>query len=70
MLSDNLLGRVTLDALGPHVPSGYYAMRVDLEDRVVDNRFDKASIPALALHENLLRFLPFCNVASDLCEPD
>src|SRR5690242_19744657 len=41
MLADDFLGRVTLDPLCTGIPARYEPLRVEHEDRIVDDRLDK-----------------------------
>ena len=49
VLSDDFFRRITLDVLGPGIPGGDVARRIELEDRIIDDRFDQLPITAFTL---------------------
>src|SRR5215831_9096731 len=59
VLSDNLLRRVSLDALGTGIPGCDISGGVELEDRIVDHRLDESPVAPFAVKQVFVRLLPF-----------
>jgi hypothetical protein len=73
MLSDDLVGTITLDAFRAGVPVGDLAFGIEHEDSVVGDALDEQPEPALGIEEGLLRLLRLAlvgHVAGDLGEAD
>jgi hypothetical protein len=66
MPADDLAGGVALDRLGPRVPVGDDAVRVEHVDRVVVDALDQQPEALLALVQRLVGLAPFRDVAGDL----
>ena len=68
VLADDLVGLVPLDALGPGVPRGDVALRVEQEDGVVLGPFHQEPEPLLAPAQGFLGLLACGQVTGDFRE--
>jgi hypothetical protein len=44
MLPDDLLGRVSLEALRPRIPGQHVSLRIERENRIIDHAFDQQPV--------------------------
>ena len=65
MLSDDFVRRVALDALSSRIPCRDVSLRIELKDRVIDNRLDQLAVASFASQQIFVCLLPFGDVASD-----
>ncbi len=70
VLTDDFVAGVALDALGTRVPGCYAPGWIQLENGVVDNRFNKAPVALLAFKQVPMGFLPLSDVARDFGESE
>src|SRR5580700_470499 len=65
MLSDDLIGTITLDPLRSHVPSGNFTSRIEHENRVIVCVLHKQAKALLSLTQRRFRLLLGGNVPDD-----
>jgi hypothetical protein len=70
VLADDLVGAVAVDALGAGVPGGDVALRIEHEDRVVEDAVDELAVALLALAQAILGAAPLAEIAGDLAVAD
>ena len=70
VLPDYLVCPVALDALGSRIPADDVAVDIELENGVVDGRFDQAAVVLLPFKQPLVRQLSFGQISGNVDEAD